>query len=214
MRCDPRTVNVDILFNTSYMPGPDRMGVIAEPYRYGQVEAALAKVAELEPDEMSAFRGRLRHLRNIGCPELPKVGSGQPVEFSREAAIEMMLALELAALGIAPRHAARAAKYYAKEISRPGRDTIGRRDCLIVTHFKQFGGKGISDAEDASQPKVVMRHPDPEVRVATFPDAITSLQPFTDTLRTTLLRRTPRFAVINVARSIAMLDDALRSAAA
>jgi hypothetical protein len=183
-------------------------------YRYGQVEAALATVFEVEPDEMSAFRGRLRHLRNIGCPELPKVGSGQPVEFSREAAIEMMLALELATLGIAPRHAAQAAKYYATEISRPGRDTIGRGDCLIVTHVKQFRGEGISGAEDASRPKLVVRHRDPEARLMTLPDAITSLQPFNAVLATGLLHGNRRFAVINVARSVVMLDDALRPAAA
>jgi hypothetical protein len=183
-------------------------------YRYRHVEAALATVFEIKPDEIGAFRGRLRHLRNIGAPELPKPGSGQQIEYTREHVVEVMLAVELATLGVAPRHAVRAAKYYAKVISRPDRDTVGRRDCLIVTHFKQFGGsEGDSDREEMAKAEVVRGNADPEARLVQTPDVVTSLQPFTDVLATGLLLNTNRFAVLNLPRSLVMLDDALRSAA-
>ena len=63
--------------------------------RYKEVEAALAEVMHIGPKRMGAFRGRLRHLRNIGLPRLPKSGSGRAIDYSSRQALEMLLALEL-----------------------------------------------------------------------------------------------------------------------
>jgi hypothetical protein len=63
--------------------------------RYREVEAALAEVMHIGPKGMGAFRGRLRHLRNIGLPRLPKSGSGRAIYYSPRQALEMLLALEL-----------------------------------------------------------------------------------------------------------------------
>src|SRR5215469_8286170 len=82
-------------------------------FRYGVIERALADVLRVRPEKMNAFRGRLRHLRNINCPKLPKTGSGQPVFITREQAIEILIALELGTLGVAPRYAVELAKSYA-----------------------------------------------------------------------------------------------------
>jgi hypothetical protein len=41
---------------------------------------------------MNELRGRLRHLRNINCPNLPKTGSREPVFINRERAIEFLIA--------------------------------------------------------------------------------------------------------------------------
>ena len=87
---------------------------MTESYRYGHVEAALARVFSVGPDELGAFRGRLRHLRNIGVPDLPKPGSGRQIKYSRQNIIEMMLALEFEAMGVSPRYAAQYAKQYSK----------------------------------------------------------------------------------------------------
>ena len=78
-------------------------------FRYGGVEAALAEALQIEPESMGAFRARLRHLRNLGVPDLPKIGSGSVAAYSREQALEMLLALELENVGKAPRVAAMAA---------------------------------------------------------------------------------------------------------
>jgi hypothetical protein len=63
--------------------------------RYDDVETALEEVLRIKPTGMGAFRGRLRHLRNIGLPRLPKRGSGRPIDYSPRQALEMLLALEL-----------------------------------------------------------------------------------------------------------------------
>jgi hypothetical protein len=74
--------------------------------RYGQVEAALADVMDVRRKDMPAFRARLRHLRNIGVPRLPRPGSGQMVEYSRQQALEMLISLELEKIGQAPKQIA------------------------------------------------------------------------------------------------------------
>src|ERR1700732_85705 len=109
-------------------------------YRSGVIEKALAEVFRVSPDQLSVFRGRLRHLRNINCPKLPKTGSGQPVLITREQAIEILIAIELGSLGVAPRRAVEAAKFYAEELSHPDWDTVGRGDRLIVTPRHAFAG--------------------------------------------------------------------------
>ncbi len=77
---------------------------------YGQVENILAKVIGIKSEGRSAMKARLRHLRNIGVPELPRPGSGQKVLYSRKQAMEMLFALGLENVGQTPRTAAMLAK--------------------------------------------------------------------------------------------------------
>ena len=74
--------------------------------RYKHIEFALADVMRTKPRNMGAFRARLRHLRNIGVPRLPHSGSGQPIEYSRRHALELLVALELEKVGQAPKQVA------------------------------------------------------------------------------------------------------------
>ena len=74
--------------------------------QYEHVEKALAEVMNVTPGGIGAFRARLRHLRNIGSPRLPKTGSGRAIDYSRQHALEMLLALELQRLGQTARRAA------------------------------------------------------------------------------------------------------------
>src|ERR1700730_59676 len=146
-------------------------------YRSGVIEKALAEVFRVSPDQLSVFRGRLRHLRNINCPKLPKTGSGQPVLITREQAIEILIALELAALGVAPRYAVEAAKFYAEEISDPNRDTVGRGDRLIVSPSQEFAG--LSDPRPS---KLHLTDADSETLVYAGPGIVSSLQQATPSL--------------------------------
>jgi hypothetical protein len=75
----------------------------AERLRYSDIENALAEVLRVPPDRAGAFRGRIRHLRNIGVPEVPHPGHGRPASYSVLDALEILIALRLHALGVAPK---------------------------------------------------------------------------------------------------------------
>jgi hypothetical protein len=173
-------------------------------FRYGVIEKALADVLRVRPEQMNAFRGRLRHLRNINCPKLPRTGSGQPVFITREQVIEILIALELGTLGVAPRHAVETAKFYAEEISDPQRDTVSRGECLIVKPTQEFtrNDPAVTDLLFADQPYRLGRVDN---------GAMTSLRPVTPSLINGLLA-SGTFAIVNVARSVSLLDRALRNA--
>ncbi|MGA7326907.1 MAG: hypothetical protein WBX25_21060 [Rhodomicrobium sp.] len=78
--------------------------------RYGHIEAALAEIMNIEPENAKAFHARLRHLRNIGVPAgLPTPGKGQAIKYTRKHALELLIAVSLQNAGIGPRAAAKAA---------------------------------------------------------------------------------------------------------
>ena len=97
--------------------------------RYRHVEAALADLAHVKPSGMGAFRAKLRHLRNIGLPQLPNPGSGQPIAYSRHHALEMLLALELEKVGQTPRNAALLAQSIVRQAPYGRHD---RKDCYVT----------------------------------------------------------------------------------
>jgi hypothetical protein len=72
-------------------------------YRYGDIEQALVKQFQVRADRLGAFRARVRHFRSLGVPRIDRVGSGSKVEYTRLNAVELCVALHLAAAGIAPR---------------------------------------------------------------------------------------------------------------
>jgi hypothetical protein len=172
-------------------------------FRYGVIERALADVLQVGPAKIGAFRARLRHLRNINCPKLPKTGSGQPVLITREQAIEILIALELVALGIAPRYAVEHAKEYAEVVADPERDTVTRGDRLIVRPAHDFLGN------DHELTRALVDSNDLKSRTSIDEGAMISLQRITPSLMNKLLT-SGTFAVVNVARSVHLLDRALR----
>jgi hypothetical protein len=86
--------------------------------RYKEVESALAEVMHIGPKGMGAFRGRLRHLRNIGLPRLPKIGSGRAIDYSSDQALEMLLALKLKDAGQTASNAALVAESMVRQSPR------------------------------------------------------------------------------------------------
>jgi hypothetical protein len=75
-------------------------------FQYKYVELALANAFGVEPLDLPAFRARLRHLRNLGVPAIPRPGTGHTIAYGRSHAIQMLVALELELLGLPPKLAA------------------------------------------------------------------------------------------------------------
>ena len=60
----------------------------------------------MKPKAIGAFRARLRHLRNVGVPQLPNPGSGSPISYTHRQTLELLIALELERQGFSPKHVA------------------------------------------------------------------------------------------------------------
>ncbi len=73
--------------------------------RYGEIEAAIAQVLEIKSAGVPALRARLRHLRNMGLPDIPNPGSGRKVSYTTFQAMEMLIAVVLEYGGITSRNA-------------------------------------------------------------------------------------------------------------
>lgn len=74
--------------------------------RWRHVEATLVKLLQVKEEQMGAFRARLRHLKAVGVPNIPKVGSGTQIIYTREHIAELYIALLVMRFGITPRTAA------------------------------------------------------------------------------------------------------------
>jgi hypothetical protein len=70
--------------------------------QYSQFEKILADTFSIKEKGLGAFRARLRHLRNLGVPDIPKRGSGNTVIYKTADLLTALVALELQAIGWAP----------------------------------------------------------------------------------------------------------------
>ena len=70
--------------------------------QYSQFEKALAAIYSVKEKNLGAFRARLRHLRNLGVPDIPKRGSGNVFIYKTSDILAASVALELQSLGSAP----------------------------------------------------------------------------------------------------------------
>jgi hypothetical protein len=85
--------------------GLERDGTAKETvvFSYAQIEAILARVHEVTPQQIGAFKARLQHLRRLGVPiGLDGPGKGKRVEYTREHLCQLVLCLECAQLGFDP----------------------------------------------------------------------------------------------------------------
>lgn len=76
------------------------------------IESMLAARHGIVGERQVAFRGRLEHLRKLGCPTGVQTGKGKPAVFGWQQLIELAVALELIDLGITPDEAARVIKLH------------------------------------------------------------------------------------------------------
>jgi hypothetical protein len=70
--------------------------------QYREFEEVLIQMLGINEAGLGAFRGRLRHLRNLGIPNVPKRGSGNAVSYKKEDLFTTLIALTLQTLGSAP----------------------------------------------------------------------------------------------------------------
>jgi hypothetical protein len=70
--------------------------------KYRHIEQALIALFEVNDDRLPAFKARVRHLRTMGVPSIPKTGSGNQVEYLDVHAFQLALALELERIGLPP----------------------------------------------------------------------------------------------------------------
>jgi hypothetical protein len=69
---------------------------------YRDIEARLAELHSIHEEDLGAFRARIRVLRNMGVPDLPRVGKGARVGFSPDDIAELHLVLTLGEFGLPP----------------------------------------------------------------------------------------------------------------
>jgi hypothetical protein len=70
--------------------------------QYSQFEKILADTFSIKEKGLGAFRARLRHLRNLGVPDVPQRGSGNTVIYKADDLLTALVALQLQTLGCAP----------------------------------------------------------------------------------------------------------------
>ncbi len=69
---------------------------------YKEVEAILAELHLIRPKDKPAFRSRLRVLRDIGVPSVPKPGKGSRVNYQFADLWETHFGLKLQSFGLPP----------------------------------------------------------------------------------------------------------------
>lgn len=73
-------------------------------FRYKHVKSALAQVLQVTPEKKGVFDGKLRHLRNAGLPK-ERPGTGEFIPYTFQLTLEMLLALVMGQIWIAPKEA-------------------------------------------------------------------------------------------------------------
>ena len=122
------------------------MGIGAmQSLRYQQVEIALVRMHDIQDKDLNRFRARLRNLRNLGIPDLPKVGSGKQIAYTQDHLEELSLAVELMNFGLSPSHIASFMRRQRdKQNIRKWRETTQNspgRKYHLGFHSSMFGGE-------------------------------------------------------------------------
>jgi hypothetical protein len=115
--------------------------------RYKDVELALAVMFSVGEDEIGAFRARLRHLRNIGVPRLPKVGSGTQITYTRRHAFELAIAFQLGVCGVSPKYIKALVETALRDFGNFSRRSPGKR--IVLKFVKAGAGASVSVLGDS-----------------------------------------------------------------
>jgi hypothetical protein len=96
--------------------------------QYGQFEEALVRMFSIDETNLNAFRARLRHLRDLRIPNIPKRGSGNTFSYRREDLLVTFVALALQTLGSTPTISA----IIAAGVARQFHWLQGEKDVFLV----------------------------------------------------------------------------------
>jgi hypothetical protein len=107
--------------------------------QYWQFEEALVRKFSIQEANLSAFRARLRHLRSLGIPKVPKHGSGNTVIYRKQDLFSTFVALALQTIGSSPAVSAKIAKLAAEYVERLKSEK--EELFLIVTNVPENIGK-------------------------------------------------------------------------
>jgi hypothetical protein len=103
--------------------------------QYRQFEEALVQRFSIKEDHLGAFRARLRHLRSLGIPSIPKRGSGNTAIYRPKDLIVTFVALALQTLGSTPAISAQIATFSARYLEKL---RSGEKDTfLVVMHTSE-----------------------------------------------------------------------------
>jgi hypothetical protein len=111
--------------------------------QYGQFEKALVEVFSIKEDNLGAFRARLRHLRSLGVPEIPKRGSGNTAIYKAEDLLATFVALALQTLGSTPTISAEIAKFAIQHFGKLRSEA--KEIFLVVTNTSESRGPSSSN---------------------------------------------------------------------
>jgi hypothetical protein len=107
--------------------------------QYGQFEEALVHMFSIDEERLGAFQARLRHLRGLGIPNIPKRGSGNTVYYREKDLLATFVALAVQTLGSTPTVSAQIANFstrYFEKLKSKKEDIF-----LIVMHSSKTRGE-------------------------------------------------------------------------
>jgi hypothetical protein len=104
--------------------------------QYSQFEKILADVFSVNEKNLGAFRARLRHLRNLDMPRVPKRGSGNTVIYKPIDVISAFVALELQALGSSPAISVDLARFAGEHFEKT--KSGGGDVCLVIANTPSY----------------------------------------------------------------------------
>lgn len=116
--------------------------------QYRQFEEALVAMFSITKPGLGAFRARLRHLRELRIPNVPKHGSGNAVNYTREHLFTTSIALALQTLGFGPIVSALVAQHAARQAHWLGEE---KEAFLIVANFPAPTPSEMRDTPDFHQ---------------------------------------------------------------
>ena len=119
--------------------------------QYSEFEKQLVDIFKVRKKDLRAFQARLRHLRNLGVPNVPKRGSGNTAVYKTIDVLTAFTALALQGLGSSPSisaDVARSAVGAFSEMQRPGHaDDV----FLIVAYAPDYRGGVLDDKAEAEE---------------------------------------------------------------
>jgi hypothetical protein len=114
--------------------------------QYRHFENALIGMLGIEEVELGAFRARLRHLRKLGVPNVPKHGSGNTAIYQKVDVFSTFIALALQTLGSNPTVSALISRFATRRVGLI--ETYKTELFLIVTNIPDVNSEGLNTVPD------------------------------------------------------------------